>query len=227
MGTSPTPVSTGGRRPLTGFEWGMVGLIAASWLVIGMKIVADRGGISLSPATWYLVRSSGIAMYLLLWVSFVLGLGLATGTPRGEKRLTTTMVHGFAMSLAFGFLVLHILSLLVDPFVSFGLTQVAVPFTAASAEPWTGFGVIADWLMVLIAASVGAKKRIGHRAWKVLHWLTYPLFVLVLLHGLFAGSDSGTWWGRGMYVVTGAIAAGCLVYRMAAGSRRQPAVADA
>ena len=227
MGTSPSPSAVKTRRPLSGFEWGMIGLVLASWVVIGLKVLGDRYGISLSPATWYLVRASGIAMYLLLWFSFVLGLGLATGTPKGERRLTTTMLHGFAMSLAFGFLVLHILSLMADPFVEFGLRQVTVPFAATGAEPWIGFGVIAAWIMVIIAASVGMKSRIGHKAWKALHWLTYPLFMLMLLHGLFAGSDSGTWWGRGMYVITGSVAIGLVVYRTVGGSRRQRAAGNA
>ena len=44
----------------------------------GLLLYARLTGSSLSPATWYIARSSGITLYLLLWLSVLFGLGMTT-----------------------------------------------------------------------------------------------------------------------------------------------------
>jgi methionine sulfoxide reductase heme-binding subunit len=43
--------------------------------------------------------------------------------------------------------------------------------------------------MVLVYVSSALRRRIGVRAWRRLHWLTYAVFALATLHGLAELAD--------------------------------------
>ncbi len=213
-----SPLATIAPEPASGY--GAALIVAAS--AIGALLVAiGRFGWSPSPLTWYLARSSGIALYGLLFVSYMLGLALAIGWPRGAGRAQAHALHGFAIALSWGFLGLHLLSLAADPTVGFGPRQLFVPFAAGWREPWTAFGILAMYLLVLIGLSVTVRRAMGYPFWKAIHWLTYPLFLLALAHGLGSGSDAGTRWGQDLYLVTGMAAAGLTLYRVVRGDWRK------
>jgi methionine sulfoxide reductase heme-binding subunit len=193
-----------------------VGLLAGSGLLVAtLMALAAWLGSSPSPVTWYVARASGIMLYLVLWFSCLLGLGLTTGLMDGRiGRGIIFSLHAFATQLAYGFLALHLLSIAADPTVRFGPVQLLVPFASAWHEPWTGFGILAAALTVVIGASFALKRIIGQRAWRVLHWLTFPLYALTLLHGLGAGTDARTPWAETLYLVTGATVVLFCCYRV-------------
>lgn len=67
--------------------------------------------------------------------------------------------------------------------------------------------MVSGWLFALVAASFWLRKRIGVRAWRRLHWITYALFALATVHGLAAGTDTAQPWARGLYLgAVGAVA---------------------
>src|SRR3712207_7590119 len=50
-------------------------------------------------------------------------------------------------------------------------------FRSAPYRPvWTGVGVLAGELMVLVYVSFALRKRIGVKNWRRLHWTTYGAF---------------------------------------------------
>jgi sulfoxide reductase heme-binding subunit YedZ len=60
--------------------------------------------------------------------------------------------------------------------------------------------------MLLVYVSFPLRKRIGARAWRRLHWLTYAVFALATVHGLAAGSDTRETWALALYgAATGAV----------------------
>ena len=63
-----------------------------------------------------------------------------------------------------------------------------------------GAGQVAFYLMAAVVASFYVRRRIGQRAWRLLHYLTFLAFVGATAHGLGAGTDSGTAWAWWMYV---------------------------
>jgi hypothetical protein len=196
-------------------------IVAAGVLVAILGVGAALSGRMPSPVTWYLARASGMTLYLLLWASTTLGLGLTTTLlDRFGGRGLICSVHGFATALAYGFLALHMLSLLVDRSVSFGLAELLVPFASPWREPWTGFGVLSGELLVAIGASFGLRRRTGYRIWRALHWLTFPLFGLGLAHGIGAGTDSGTIWATTVYFFTGLAVLWLTAYRVLRGPAR-------
>jgi sulfoxide reductase heme-binding subunit YedZ len=168
-----------------------------------LVIVPALTGMSLSPWTWYLTRASGFALYVLVWLATVLGLGLTTTLlDRFGGRAVLFSVHAYATELAYGFLALHLLTLAADQAVPFGFADLVAPFASPWREPWTGLGVLAAELLVLIGASFAVRWLIGFRGWRLVHWLTFPLYGLGLAHGLGAGTDRSEGWAQGIYLIT-------------------------
>lgn len=161
------------------------------------------------PTFWILARAGGFLAYALLTASVLAGIVLKA-RPFGAllKPATITDLHRFLASLALGALALHGLTLLLDEAVPIGVADLLVPGIAPYRPLWTGLGVLAAELMLVVYASFALRKRIGARSWRRLHWATYLIFVLATLHGLAAGSDTGTSWALAVYgAATGAVLA--------------------
>ncbi|MCD6033651.1 MAG: Ferric reductase domain protein transrane component domain protein [Thermomicrobiales bacterium] len=213
-----------GARPEPARGYALAILAGSGLTVAALMALAVWLGRSPSPVTWYLARASGTVLYLLVWMAVVTGLGLTTGLlDRWPGRGVTFSLHAFAMQLTYGFLALHLISLAADPTVRFAAKALVVPFATTWREPWTGFGVLAAWLALLIGASFALKRVIGQRAWRALHWLTFPLYALALLHGVGAGTDTDTLWMTMVYLVTASTVVLFGSYRLLRRGARNPA----
>lgn len=147
-------------------------------------------------APWHLARASGVAAYLLLWLSTALGLSitnrLARVWPGGPYAFD---LHQFASLLALAFSGFHAMILLGDDYIGYSLAQILVPFTAIGYKPVaTALGQLALYLALLVSFSFYVRSRIGHRAWRLIHYTSFLVFILITLHGLLAGSDASTLW---------------------------------
>src|SRR3954452_7204518 len=121
-----------------------------------------------SPAVWYLMRSSGIVALLLLTAAF--GLGVATSNrwrPAGARLYVTTQIHRNASLLAVVFLVVHIVTSVVDPDAQVGVVSALTPFGSS----WSlAVGALSlDLIVALIVTSLG-RRRLSYRAWRLFHW---------------------------------------------------------
>ncbi len=152
------------------------------------------------PTFWFLARSSGLVAYALLTTSVLAGLVLKA-RPYGTspKPAAVTDLHRFLALLGLGALIGHGLALLLDRTVPFHVADLLVPGIAPYRPVWTGLGVLAAELMLLVYVSFSLRKRIGTQNWRRLHWATYPIFALATAHGLLAGTDSGTAWALALY----------------------------
>jgi predicted ferric reductase len=161
------------------------------------------------PTFWILARSSGLVAYALLTASVLAGLVLKS-RPFGTslRPAAVTDLHRFLALLGLGAVAAHGLALVLDTTVQFSLPSLLVPGLAPYRPLWTALGVLAAEAMVVVYASFAARKWIGARAWRRLHWATYLVFALATVHGLAAGTDSGTTWALGLYGgATGAVLA--------------------
>ena len=168
-------------------------MLAVNAFAILLFAYAWLTGASLSPLTWYITRSSGLALYLLLWISMVFGLGVTTGLfDRFPGRAIVLLIHRFSTELAYSVLALHLFALILDTYVHYTLADILVPFHADGGDLWIGMGVIAAWATVLIGVSFSVRAVIGQRTWVILHMGSFPLYVLALFHGIGSGTDTGT-----------------------------------
>ena len=160
------------------------------------------------PTFWILARTSGLVAYALLTASVLAGLVLKSRPFSALKPALVTDLHRFLALLGLGALSLHGLALLLDRTVPMSIADLLVPGIAPYRPLWTGLGVLAAELMVVVYASFSLRTRIGIRNWRRLHWATYLIFAFATLHGLAAGTDSGTTWALALYgAATGAVLA--------------------
>ncbi len=152
------------------------------------------------PTFWIIARSSGLVAYGLLTASLLEGLVLKA-RPFGKalKPAAVTDVHRFLALLGLGALAIHGTSLVLDRTVDISPLALVLPGLIPYRPLWTSLGVVAAELMVLVYASFSQRKRIGVKAWRSLHWLTYAIFALATLHGIAAGTDTSRTWALPLY----------------------------
>ena len=167
-------------------------------------------------AFWYLSRSSGIVAYLALWLAMVLGLSLTNRFARlwaGGPAVAD--VHQFSSLLALVLVVFHVVILLGDRYAEYRVEQLLIPFTAWQHEPiWVGLGQIALYLALLVTFTSYARRTIGVRAWRLIHYTSFGVFVLVLAHGIGAGTDSSSGVMLAVYLLTGCSVVFLMAYRI-------------
>lgn len=149
---------------------------------------------------WYLSRSAGVMAYLLLWLSTLLGFAVSAKfiDPLLE-RVFTYDFHEHLSLLSLGFVALHALVLLFDPYEPLSLAELLVPFISSYRPFWVGLGVIGLYLSALVTVTYYIRSWIGMRAFRRLHYLSVAAYLGSLLHGWFAGTDSALPMMAGIY----------------------------
>jgi predicted ferric reductase len=143
---------------------------------------------------WYLNRATGIVSLVLLSAVMLLGIAvrLRTRLP-GLPRFATSGLHRNLSLLSVAFLCAHIVTAVVDGYVSIGWVDVLVPFASGYQPWWTGLGTVAFDLLLAVLVTSLLRMRLGHRVWRAVHWTAYASWPVAVAHGVGIGTDSGTW----------------------------------
>jgi methionine sulfoxide reductase heme-binding subunit len=152
---------------------------------------------------WLAGRASGIVALALVTLSVGVGLAMAGRVARRpglSRRLMALHEHAALAGLVA--IVVHAVALLFDPWLHPGPAAV-VPFAMAYRPLFTGLGVIAAYLAVLLGLSFYARRRIGARLWRKAHRATVLVYLLGVVHAVGAGTDASTPWLRAFLLVTG------------------------
>jgi predicted ferric reductase len=168
-----------------------------------------------SQLWWYVARSGGLVAWALLAASVLWGLALSTKVLRGRPRPNWILdLHRFLGGLALLFTGIHVVSLIADSYVHFGLVEVLVPFTGTWHPAAVAWGVISLYLLVAIELTSLVRKRISKRMWRMTHYLSFPLFLLTTVHALTAGTDRSTFLLRASVAVVCALVTGLTFIRV-------------
>ncbi|HSO98605.1 MAG TPA: ferric reductase-like transmembrane domain-containing protein [Solirubrobacteraceae bacterium] len=154
---------------------------------------------------WWLVsRASGIIALVLISLSVVIGLAMATKVLRrpGLKRACARL-HEHVALVALVAIAVHGLALLGDHWLKPGLRGIAVPFAIGYRTQFIGLGIIAGYLTLLLGPSFYLRRRIGPRRWRALHRGTVLIWMLTVIHTIGAGSDAQAMWMRGLVLLSG------------------------
>ena len=173
---------------------------------------------------WWLVsRASGIVALVTISLSVLMGLAMATKSLRrqGLKRGVARM-HEHVALIALAAIGLHGASLLGDHWLKPGLRGITVPFAMSYRPQFTGVGIIAGYLALLLGPSFYLRRRIGARRWRKLHRMTALVWLLSVLHTLGAGSDGSKLWLRVVVFVPGVPIVYLLVLRLLQPSPASP-----
>lgn len=141
------------------------------------------------PVAWIVARSAGLVAFALLTLSTWLGLAMSTRILGARRQKSLLGWHRTLVWTGLSMLVLHAGALLLDRVLHFGLAAVLVPFAAPWHAGAVAMGVVAGWLSLMLALSFRARRRIGQRAWRMLHYASFAAFGLALFHAVSAGTD--------------------------------------
>ena len=170
---------------------------------------------------WYASRILGFAAYGALTVSVVYGLLLSTGIlDRIAHRAVSLTLHQDLSAFAIGLTALHGALLALDTYVPQTVRQLVIPFASPYRAEWTGIGQLAMYLMVIVYASFFIRRRLGQRAWRLLHYTTLLAFAGATLHGVMAGTDTPADWALWAYTASAALVVFLLGYRITLGLAR-------
>lgn len=152
---------------------------------------------------WLLIRGSGIAAFMLLSGTVIWGLLVSTKLMgRWVKAKPLTWFHE---SLGLGALVatlVHISVLSVHEFLPFSWSEILIPGVASWRPMAVGLGVVALYGLVVVASSFYIRRWIGQRAWRLIHFASFGVFLSALLHGIQSGTDTDSPLMLGMYAGT-------------------------
>lgn len=144
---------------------------------------------------WYATRSTGYVSLLLL--TAILVLGITTSVRWGNRdwpRFVSQALHRNLSLLVLVFLLIHVVTVVLDPFASISVLNAVAPFSGSYRPIWLGLGVVSLELLVALTVTSLLRQRIGFRTWRVVHWLAYACWPTAILHTLGTGSDVRSVW---------------------------------
>src|SRR5512138_2193621 len=178
---------------------------------------------------WYLSRATAFVSLTILWLSMALGIGITNKMVRLWPGAPAAFaIHEYVSILGMAFALFHALVLLGDHYINFTVAQIFMPFATASYRPtWVGIGQVGFYVWLIVNVSFYIRKLIGQKTWRVLHYASFVMYAMGLVHGLFSGTDSPASWAQGYYWISGGSLLFLLVYRIlntiAEKSARRPA----
>lgn len=165
-------------------------------------------------STWTMIRLSGLTGHFFLTLSVLAGLlGSFPSLKKQKARLHNIHLYsGWAGLLA---IVLHATLIIVDTYAPLSLLEILIPGTASYEPLWNAFGTISLYLFgFVLVTSDFLKETLGKTLWKLTHWLVLPAWLLMTLHGIFIGTDTGTLFTTIWYACSTLTLFTLILYRM-------------
>lgn len=155
---------------------------------------------------WYAARAAGIVAWVLLSAGVLWGLALSTKvfgrTPRPAWLLD---LHRALGGLAVIFTAVHVVAVMLDSYVHFGVAEVLVPLASSWHPVAVAWGIVGFYLLLAVELTSLARRHLSKRVWRAIHFASFPLFVVATVHGLSAGTDAKT--GVAIAIVGAVVAA--------------------
>jgi sulfoxide reductase heme-binding subunit YedZ len=156
---------------------------------------------------WYIDRGSGLAALMLLTTSVVLGVvSVARVHSPRWPRFALSLLHRNLSLLALTFGAVHVVTSVIDAYVPIGVVDALVPFAAQYKPLWLALGTISADLMIAVLITTALRRRLGFKAWRTVHLLSYGCWGASVIHSIMIGSDarSAVW---GVMIVAACIGA--------------------
>ncbi len=140
-------------------------------------------------ALWYLSRATGVVSMILLTIVVILGVITAgRRRPHGHSATVAMGVHRWLSLGMLVFLAAHIVTAISDGYVDIGWLATVVPFVSGYETVLVGFGTLGVDLLIAIVATSVLRHRIPERFWRGIHWATYAMWAVALVHGYLMGT---------------------------------------
>jgi DMSO/TMAO reductase YedYZ heme-binding membrane subunit len=170
---------------------------------------------------WYLSRSSGIVALVLLVLSVVWGVLLATRVLRPHDRPAWLLdLHRWLGGTALVMTGLHLLGLYLDGYVEFGFTELLVPGTSEYRPLAVAIGVLSFYVMVAVQATSYLRRWLSKRVWHGIHLLSYGLVWGAAIHAGMAGTDTVNRAYQALAILLTMVAVAATIVRIVSPGRR-------
>jgi hypothetical protein len=174
-----------------------------------------------SQLFWFTARASGIVAWALLAAGVLWGLALSTRALGSRPRPNWLLdLHRFLGAAGVVFTGVHVVSLVADNYVHFGLTQVLVPLASSWHPVAVAWGITSMYLLLAVEVTSLLRKHLSRRFWRATHLLSFPLFATATVHLLSAGTDRRNLVLRLAVVLATVAVVALTVLRLTAESRR-------
>jgi predicted ferric reductase len=172
---------------------------------------------------WYVSRATGVVALVLLTVVMVIGILInRQGRLPGLPRFAVTNLHRNLSLMAVVFIVIHVITAVMDGYVSIPLISGVVPFTSGYEGFWLGLGAISFDLMLALIVTSLVRGRLSRRVWKAVHWLAYASWPVAFAHSIGSSTDMQGGLLLDLAVLCAAVLAAALIWRLVAAAREVP-----
>jgi predicted ferric reductase len=140
---------------------------------------------------WYVARAGGVVAWALVVASCAWGLLHATRAfgrrPTPAWMLST---HRYLSALAIVFVAVHVVAIVADSYVHFGITDVVVPMAASWHPLAVAWGIVGTYLLLAIELTSLTRQHIPQKVWRGIHLFSYVVLGITTVHFLSAGTDA-------------------------------------
>lgn len=152
----------------------------------------------ISSVYWNLTRASANVAWATMLFAVLWGVLLTTRVLRGMDRPAWLLdLHKWLGVVVIAFTAVHMITLMLDTYIDFALADLLVPGASSYKPLAVGWGVAGFWLLLTIQLTSVFKRRLSQRTWRRIHLVSYPLYGIIAVHALTAGSDVGSRWYTG------------------------------
>ena len=165
---------------------------------------------------WYVARAAGLVSWALLAAATLWGLALSTKVLGKRPRPNWLLdMHRWLGGTALAFTAVHVIALLGDQYVHFGLNSILIPFASKWHPVAVAWGVVAAYLLLAVELTSLARAHLSKRFWRWVHTASFVLFVMATIHGLSAGTDTKSVAARLVALAVGTVFVGLTAMRVA------------
>ena len=179
-----------------------------------------------STVFWYTSRATGVVTLLVFTAVLVLGLMVTRqGRLPGLPGFAVTNLHRNLSLLGLAFVVVHVLTAVLDGYVSIPLVSAVIPFASGYERFWLGLGAVALDLIVAMILTSLVRGRLPRRWWRSVHLLAYLSWPVAFAHCLGAGQDLRQGLLLDMTAGCALLVLAAAAWRLAAAARQVPRAA--
>jgi sulfoxide reductase heme-binding subunit YedZ len=180
-------------------------------------------GINSSTALWYTSRSTGLVTLVLLSAVALLGILVTRqGKLPGLPRFAVTGLHRNLSLLAVVFTAIHVVTAILDSYVSIPLTAAVVPFVSGYEGFALGLGAISFDLMAAMVVTSLLRRHMNPKFWRAVHLLAYLSWPVAVVHSILASKDLRSGWELSLTIACIAAVGVAAVWRVVLAARATP-----
>ena len=186
-------------------------------------ILDTVSGINSHTVLWYASRATGVVALLLMTAVLLLGL-LVTRQGRlpGLPRFAVTGLHRNLSLVAVVFVVLHVLTAVLDSYVRIPLISAVVPLVSSYERLALGLGAVSLDIMIAVIVTSLLRRHLSRRLWRAVHLLAYVSWPVAWLHSITSSTDLRHGWLFLTAVGCALLVVVAVLWRLSAASRDVP-----